>query len=147
MMLAQAGAAGAVSTSGPLAPAWLVVPLAVLALLVIAGHVLALDKAEMPASRKRIRKVNGFLMMFTTPLVACAFAIVSPSRARLFVMVWMIVAGLVTLVLLLAILDMANTWRMSWAEKRELRWQIDAARAALRAVQERKSAAEEPGQS
>src|SRR5215510_3061619 len=137
MTLAQAGAAGAVSTGGPLAPAWLVAPLAVLALLVIAGHVLALDKAEMPASRRRIRKVNGFLMMFTTPLAAYAFAVVSPSRARLFVMVWMIVAGLVTLVLLLALLDMANTWRMTWAEKRELRRQVDAARAALRAVQER----------
>jgi len=144
MMLAQAGAAGAVSTGGPLAPAWVVVPLAVLALLVIAGHVLALDKMEMPASRRRIRKVNGFLMMFTTPLVGYAFAMASPSKARLFVMVWMIVAGLVTLVLLLALLDMINTWRMTLAEKRELRRQIDVARAALRAVQENGSREGEP---
>jgi hypothetical protein len=135
MGFALTGHRVAIDMSEPLAPAWLVLPLAILALLVIAGHVLALDKAQMPASRKRIRKVNGILMMFTTPLVAYAFAIVSPQRARLFVMVWMIVAGLVTLVLLLALLDVANTWRVTWMERRELRRQMELARAALKALQ------------
>jgi hypothetical protein len=137
MELAQAGR---VSMGGPLAPAWLVIPLAILALLVIAGHVLALEKAEMPASRKRIRKINGILMMFTTPLAAYAFAVATPARARLFVMVWMVVAGLVTLVLLLALLDVANTWRVTWTERREMRRQLDIARAAMQALQRKKAA-------
>ena len=53
-----------------------------------------------------------------------------------------VVAGLVTLVLLLALLDMANTWRMTWAEKRELRRKIEGARAALRAAHEKSGAPE-----
>src|ERR1043165_8998496 len=92
-------------SAGPLAPLWLVLPLSILALLVIAAHILTLDQAEMPASRKRIRRANGLLMMFTVPLVAYAFGIATPARARVFVMVWMIVAGLVMLVLSLALLD------------------------------------------
>jgi hypothetical protein len=136
MVLAQVGA-GSILTSGPLAPVWLVVPLAVLALLVIAAHVLALDKTEMPASRRRIRKVNGLLMMFTVPLVAYAFGVASPSQARLFVMVWMIVAGLVFLVLMLAMLDIVNTWRVTWNERRQLKRQIDSAKEAVRVLQSR----------
>lgn len=85
----------------------------------------------MPPSRKRIRKVNGLLMMFTTPLIAYAFAIASPQRPRLFVMVWTIVAGLVLLVLLLALGDIINTWFMSFSARRELRRQLAAARAQL----------------
>jgi hypothetical protein len=131
MVLAQAGS---ILTSGPLAPTWLVVPLAVFALLVIAAHVLALDKAEMPASRKRIRKVNGLLMMFTVPLVAYAFGVANPSNARVFVMVWMIVAGLVFLVLMLAMLDIVNTWRVTWKERRQLKRQIDSAKDAVRVL-------------
>src|SRR6476659_3985942 len=134
MVLAQAGW---ILSSGPLAPVWLVVPIAVLTLLVIAAHVLALDKAEMPHSRRRIRKVNGLLMMFTVPLVAYAFGVASPSQARVFVLVWMIVAGLVFLVLMLAMLDIVNTWRVTWNERRQLKRQIDSAKEAVRVLQAR----------
>lgn len=134
-MMEVLGQTSVVISSGPLAPAWIVIPLAVLTLLVVAGHVLALEKAEMPASRKRIRRVNGLLMMFTVPLTAYAFGIVSPQQGRLFVMVWMIVFGLVFLVLSLAVLDMMNTWRMTWREKRALKQQVDAAKAAVRVLQ------------
>ena len=68
-------------------------------------------------------------------LVAYAFGVVSPTRTRLFVMMWMIVAGLVFLVLMLALLDVVNTWRVTWAEKRALKRQIDSAKMAVRALQ------------
>ncbi len=129
------GQTSVVISSGPLAPAWIVIPLAIVTLLVVAGHVLALEKAEMPASLKRIRRVNGLLMMFTVPLAAYAFGIANPARMRLFVMVWTIVFGLVFLVLALAVLDMLNTWRVTWREKRELKQQVDAAKAAARVLQ------------
>ena len=126
-MIAQASS---ILNAGPLLSPWFVIPLSICALLVIAAHVLTLDQAEMPASRKRIRRVNGLLMMFTVPLVAYAFGIATPARPRVFVMVWMIVAGLVMLVLSLALLDVVNTWRVTRRQRRELRKQIASAREA-----------------
>ena len=126
-MIAQASS---ILNAGPLLSPWFVIPLSIFALLVIAAHVLTLDQAEMPASRKRIRRVNGLLMMFTVPLVAYAFGIATPARPRVFVMVWMIVAGLVMLVLSLALLDVVNTWRVTRRQRRELRKQIASAREA-----------------
>jgi hypothetical protein len=109
---------GQVFAGGAIAPAWLVMPLAVVTLLVIAGHVLALQRADMPPFRKRLRTVNGVLMMFTVPVAAFAFAIIQPANQRLFIMVWMLVAGLLVLVLMLAVLDLAHTWLLAWHWKR-----------------------------
>lgn len=126
-------AAAAQITSSPIAPAWLIVPLAAIALLVVAAHVLILNRTPMPASRKRIRIVNGMLMMFTIPLTAMAFSAIAPTQQRLFVMLWMLVVGLIVLILLLAIADLANTWLMHRTERRALRVQLAAARALLAA--------------
>jgi hypothetical protein len=115
----------AVLPPGPLAPAWFVFPMAFLALLVLAAHVAGLSREEMPDSRRRIRTVNGVLMMFTTPLLAYAFGLADPARPRVFVIVWVLVAGLVTLILFLALSDMLNTWRLNALERRELRRQLE----------------------
>ncbi|MBI1189697.1 MAG: hypothetical protein GC200_03325 [Tepidisphaera sp.] len=105
-----------------LVPSWAVFPLAVLAMLVVAGHVLWLPRAEMPASRRRIRIANGLLMLFALPLAAYALGIADPSNdKRGFVMAWMLVSGMVTIVLLVALVDLANTWRL---HRRELRGMI-----------------------
>ena len=105
-----------------LVPAWAVFPLAVLAMLVVAGHVLWLPHADMPASRRRIRIANGLLMLFTLPLAAYALGIADPSSdKRGFVLAWMMVSGMVTIVLLVAMVDLANTWRL---HRRELRGMI-----------------------
>lgn len=102
-----------------LVPAWAVFPLAALAMLVVAGHVLWLPRAQMPASRRRIRIVNGLLMLFTLPLGAYALGIADPSSdKRGFVVSWMLVSGMVTIVLLVAMADLANTWRL---HRRDLR--------------------------
>ncbi len=119
---------------GALAPAWVVVPVAALALLVVAAHVLLIDRAAMPAARKRIRSVNGLLMMFAIPLTTAAFCVVSPEQSRLFVMLWMLVVGLIVMILLVAIVDVANTYRMHRAERRELRRQLAETRAMLQAA-------------
>lgn len=126
-------------SGSPLAPAWLVLPVAALALLVVAGHVLVIDRAEMPPTRKRIRTVNGVLMMFTIPLAAAAFSIIPPTQphTRLFLMAWVLVVGLILLVLSLAMLDIANTFLMHRRERVELRRQIAEARALLAATEKR----------
>ncbi len=108
--------------SGPVAPAWLIVPLAILAMLVIAAHVLMLPKVEMPDSRRRIRTANGMLMLFTTPIFAYALSIADPSQdQRAFVLSWMMVAGLLVIILLVAMFDIANTYRLHRVQLRALR--------------------------
>jgi cytochrome bd-type quinol oxidase subunit 2 len=127
----------------PIAPAWLVLPVAVLAMLVVAGHVLLLYRAEMPPARKRIRTVNSLLMMFTIPLTAAAFSLVPPAQphTRLFVMLWMLVAGLIVIVLFLAMVDIVITFLAHRAERAELRRQIAAARAVIAAQKARQGPA------
>ncbi len=111
--------------SGPVAPAWLIVPLAILAMLVIAAHVLLLPKVEMPDSRRRIRTANGMLMLFTTPIFAYALSIANPAvDQRAFVLSWMMVAGLLVIILLVAMFDMANTFRLHRIHLRELRGKL-----------------------
>ena len=46
-------------SNSPLLPAWVVLPVAVFMLLAVAVHLLLLLKSDMPASRKRIRTLNG----------------------------------------------------------------------------------------
>ena len=147
-VLVEAQGNSAANGGGPLAPAWFVIPLAVLTLLIVASHVVTIDRSDMPPSRKRLRTVNGILMMFTIPLAAYAMGGVGPERSRVFVMVWTIVAGLVVLVLLLAIADLLNTWRMNWNERQELRQQIAAARLVAQRLMDAKagSAAPQPPQ-
>lgn len=105
---------------GSLAPAWIVLPIAAVVMLLLAGHVLVMARADMPASRRRIRTINGVLMLCTVPVLACAFGLVSPSDQRLFVMVWMLGAGMVLIVLGLACMDLMNNWRIARDERRKL---------------------------
>ncbi|MFZ2874863.1 MAG: hypothetical protein WAZ94_10315 [Phycisphaerales bacterium] len=110
-----------IGVSGALAPLWIVAPLGVVTLLVVSGHVLSLWKAEMPASRRRIRIANGLLMMLSIPLGVYAMAVADPAvQKREFLLSWMMIVGMVTLVLALAAGDILNNWRLYFAEKRRL---------------------------
>ncbi len=113
-----------------LVPWWGVMPLAALTMLVVAGHVLWLPKAEMPASRRRIRMVNGLLMLFTLPLAAYALGVADPStEKRGFVLAWMLVAGAIVVILLVAMLDLLNSWRLHRREAQGLIAEIRARKA------------------
>lgn len=95
-------------------PFWLVAPLAAVTMIVVAGHLLALRSARerIPASRYRIRSVNGGMMLALTPLLACAFGVVSPDDQKLFVLIWLTCAGLLGIVVLLALVDGLNNFRL-----------------------------------
>lgn len=121
----------------PLAPFWLVVPIAAVAMLVVGGHVVLIDRSDQPATRKRIRTVNGLLMMFTIPLIAAAFAFIPPTNTRLFLMTWILVVGLIVLVLGLALLDIGASMLMHRRERAELRRQIAEARAVAAGAKSR----------
>jgi hypothetical protein len=107
----------------PIAPIWLVLPLALIALIVQAGYLLALKelpKGFMPASRQRIRTASSWMSMFAIPLSAYGFGVATMDDPRLFTIVWMVVIGLISAILLLAGLDAVNTMRLHRKAKQGL---------------------------
>ncbi len=116
--------------SGPLAPWWLVVPLAAIALLATASHIIVLREAPvgaLPESRRRIRISTGWVVMVAIPLTAYAFGIATPSKPGVFSVVWLSVVGLLGAIVLLAMLDAFNTVRLHRDESRRLRRDLGAA--------------------
>ncbi|MDI1289724.1 MAG: hypothetical protein PSX37_07235 [bacterium] len=111
-----------VLADGPLAPAIIVFPFAIIVLLVLAVHAAVLFRTDMPPSRKRIRLANAALMLFTTPVIAYGFGWIDPAvHKRPFVVTWTLVAGLVVLILFLALFDAVNNLRIQRAELRNIR--------------------------
>lgn len=130
MMLVVLSQAASQSPLGlPVAPAWLVLPLAVVALLVIATHWVMLGKAPMPATRKRIRSACGVLMMLSVPIFAYAFGIATTARPREFVLAWMLASSMLFLILMLAAADLIFTAYELRAERRRMREEMQAATA------------------
>lgn len=102
----------------PVLPFWLVGPLAAVVLVIIAGHLMAMRsaKAEIPASRYRIRNMNAGVMLAAVPLLACAFGVVSPDDRKFFALIWMTCVGLLGIVVVLAVVDGLNNLRLARRE-------------------------------
>lgn len=135
---------GQAGLSGTLAPAWLVLPLALIALATVGGHMRAVARSGMPASRKRIRTANGWLMLLLIPLLAYGFGVATPAHKGVFVMVWLAAIALLWMVVMLAGIDMVNSWRLGRRERESLRAEILAARAMLKQKIEADLAAQRP---
>lgn len=103
---------GVLLAAGPILTPWLVIPIISVAMLLVAGHTLAIQRVEMPASRRRIRTANGLIMLVALPMLAYALCIAGPHDKRLFVLAWTAVMGLVGMVIVLALLDIANNLRL-----------------------------------
>ncbi|HEX2836785.1 MAG TPA: hypothetical protein VHN77_01525 [Phycisphaerales bacterium] len=112
-----------------IAPAWFVLPVAAVALLVTAGHWIALARAEMPAGRKRLRTANGLVMMMTIPVLAYGFGAVDTADHRRFVLTWMAASGLIIIVVTLAALDLCSTFLFAHQARRQLLADFAASRA------------------
>lgn len=125
MLLAQ--------SSEAMAPPWVVFPLAGFTAVVVVWHVAGVVRADLPPSRRRIRLANGAVMLALVPLIAYAFGVATTANGRWFAMSWLGVMGLLGLMILLAIMDSANTARLHATERLELRKQT---RAALRIAAE-----------
>ena len=109
--------------SDPIAPIWLVLPLALIALIVQAGYLIALKelpKGFMPPSRKRIRTASGWMSMFAIPLSAYGFGFATMDEPGMFAIIWIVVIGLISGILMLAGLDAVNTMRLHRKAKRQL---------------------------
>ncbi len=113
-----------------IAPAWVVLPIAVVALLASLVHLSMLHDpeviSEMPLSRRRLRTAGGVLTLITIPLLAYSFGIVTPADPRAFTMAWSASMGLLGMIVLVAALDALNSvvvHRRDLARHREQRRQ------------------------
>ena len=104
-----------------LVPIWVSAPMAMLTLVAVAAHLIAMRGAPMPESRRRIRTANGWLILITVPVLAIAFSVVSPQQPRRFALVWAVAILLLALVVLMAFLDMGNNLRLARHNRQQLR--------------------------
>lgn len=114
---------------GPIAPTWFVLPLAMVALLVVAAHLIVLREhaiGKMPESRRQIRMITGWVMMFTIPVLAYGFGIVSPTKEHEFLTAWTAIVGLLGAIVLMACVDALNSIRLARVESRELHQELHA---------------------
>ena len=113
--------------SSPAAPSWIVLPLALIVMIVIAGHIIALretPKGKIPESRRRIRIATGWVMLITVPLTAYGFGIATTDEPRVYTLVWTSVVGLLCGVLMLAMVDILNTLRIHRIQRAEVEKEI-----------------------
>ena len=104
----------------PIAPIWITGPLAMVTLVVVAAHLIAVRGAAMPESRRRIRTANGWLILVTVPVLAVAFSVVGPGRPRWFALAWAVAMLLIALVIVMAFVDMANNVRLARENRAQL---------------------------
>lgn len=114
-----------------LLPVWIALPAAAAVMFTVAGHVLMIQRAQMPGSRRRIRTCAGLVMLVVTPLLAHALS-TGPGvdQPRPMALVWMTIIALLGLVIGLALLDVLNTLRLHMLHMRGLRRETRA-RVAL----------------
>ena len=109
-------------TSGPIVSMWIGLPLGVVMMLFVAGHLIVLSEITLPPSRRRIRQANGGLMLVLIPLLTAGFSLIDPTiEPRLWVLVWMAALPMLWFVLMLAAVDMLNTWRLTRRRRAKLR--------------------------
>jgi len=107
----------------PIASPWIVFPIAIVLLIAVAGHMIALRElpaGRVPESRRRIRIATGWVIMFTIPLSAYGFAIASTAEPNIFVFVWTAVVLLIGCILVLAMIDMFNSARINRQQSEQL---------------------------
>jgi uncharacterized membrane protein len=134
-------------------PSWLVIPLAGALLLLTARHVLRVQVSEASAFRRRLRIVNGLMMMFTATLLAYALGIAQevvdprshPAEARAYVLVWTLIVGLLSISVLIAAADALETVRMAAQLRRELRSELASGIGRARGKTGTAGKAGEPG--
>lgn len=111
----------------PVAPAWVVFPIGGFTLVVVIWHlytILRSDPATTHPTRRRIRLANAGVMLVLVPLIAYAFGVATTDSPRLFALAWLSVMGLLALMVLLAMMDSANTARLHVADRTALRRQF-----------------------
>ncbi len=108
-------------TSSTFLPVWVVAPIGLLTLLVLAGHLLAVRASVTDPRRRRIRLASSSLMMLVVPILCYGLCGATTARSREFILVWLLVAVLILIVILLALADMMHSLQLHRAQLRQIR--------------------------
>ncbi len=118
--------------SGPVIPTIVCVPLGIIAMLTCAAHLLGPARRAVPASRRRIRQANGFIMLVVIPLLTIGFGIIDPHRhPNQWLFTWVAAISLLTMAIGLALLDVVNTMRLHRVARQHLHKTLSKARTQL----------------
>lgn len=121
-----------------LLPGLVILPISAVLMVVIAAHLIVAAQKVEPASRRRIRLANGAVMLVTIPLLASGFSIIDPDiRPTEWLLVWMGVIALLAIAVSLALLDIANTARLTYRTRQRLRESMREMRREARAARRR----------
>lgn len=116
--------------AGPALPPAVVLPAAVGVVAIVLWHLLRLRRTRMPPSRRRIRTANGVLMLLVAPLFAVGAGVLDHEQhTRAWVLTWLAVLALVWMCIVLALLDILNTMRLTAAHRRRARGLLHDLRA------------------
>lgn len=99
-------------------PALPAILLAGVGMVLTAGYVLAIQRDDVPASRRRIRTASGVLLMILMGLLAWASGVVPVADRRVFVLAWLLVVIVLGAVIALAMADILNNLRLGQIERR-----------------------------
>lgn len=104
-------------------PWFVTVPTGIGLVVFLWGHLMALNRTEgMDATRKRIRQVNGVVMMLLVPALVSGLSIFDWKREPgSWVIAWSVCIVLVALMVVMAMLDALNTARLARERRHELR--------------------------
>jgi peptidoglycan/LPS O-acetylase OafA/YrhL len=118
-------------------PAALTIPIALAVAVLILWYWLRLGAADVPVSRRRIRRASMVVMLAGLPVLVVAISYVDyKTQQGPYVIAWLLVLLCLALILLGAAIDVLDTLRLSRLERH--RYFLDEAAAAALAREARK---------
>jgi hypothetical protein len=115
------------------------VPIALLIVVGLAWYWTALAEDEVPASRRRVRRLSMVLMLASLPAFVLGLSVFDPAVDQIaYVIAWLVAIALVFLVFLSALLDVAVSMRIQRERyERDMRQAAAELREAMETQRER----------
>lgn len=93
-------------------PAWTIPPAVVIGLSLV-WYWLRLGRADVPPSRRRVRRLNTVFLLLSLPLFVRALSFLDPEQQpRAFLITWSILVLVMLMVIIMALLDAMNSLRL-----------------------------------
>lgn len=133
--------------AGPMVTPWLIIPLAAVGMVLMAGYTLGIQRDDVPPARRKIRTAIGLLYIFILAALAYGISIATIEDKKTSAVCWLLVIGLVGVSVILAMADAAVTLKLAVRERREeaKRAAEELAQSILKARQDREGARNSQG--
>lgn len=103
----------ALKLAAVLVPPAITVPITIVIALALMWYWMRLGRPEVPNTRRTIRRFTILIALITLPIVLNALSIINPQTSpRQFMIAWTVVVLLMIVLMLIAIVDMMNNFRI-----------------------------------